>query len=201
MAVPNIARRMALPSETQRDQSPRISRTPSVVSATVAVHAIRGITADGMNEFTCAAYCWNFAKEPQSNVPCHSPKRPATAERMQFRARCARRGPLPSPNCSRAIDCLLGFVLVSSEFRRCLPAASSLLHSSAYHVIVRRFERVGFGSLLHPSIAGASGHRRATTSSGFTGGAWFPQLVRSWLRTAATSSLVSWSANAGMGDG
>src|SRR5262245_18936453 len=81
MAVPNIARRMALPSETQRDQSPRISRTPSVVSATVAVHAIRGITADGMNEFTCAAYCWNLANEPQSNVTCHSPYRTASAER------------------------------------------------------------------------------------------------------------------------
>src|SRR5215470_16173297 len=61
--------------------------------------------------------------------------------------------------------------------------------------------RSGIGAMLHPSITVASRHRRATTSSGFTGGAWFPQLVRSWLRTAATSSLVSWSANAGMGDG
>jgi hypothetical protein len=61
--------------------------------------------------------------------------------------------------------------------------------------------RSGIGAMLHSSITVASRHRRATTSSGFTGGAWFPQLVRSWLRTAATSSLVSWSANAGMGDG
>jgi hypothetical protein len=64
-------------------------------------------------------------------------------------------------------------------------------HKPAHAGRRRRFVRDMIGCLHF---------RRASTSSGFTGKAWFPQLLRSWLRTAATSSSVSWSANAGMAD-
>jgi hypothetical protein len=47
---------MADARETHRGHSPTISRIPSVVSATVAVHAREGMTAAGKKEFTCAVY-------------------------------------------------------------------------------------------------------------------------------------------------
>jgi hypothetical protein len=91
-----------------------------------------------------------------------------------------------------------------------LPTTARSQSHSARRTQPRRVEQPGgLPSLLdliqQPAHAaslqhGASRQRRAITSSGFTGGAWFPQLVRSWLRTAATSSSVSWSANAGMAE-
>jgi hypothetical protein len=56
IAVPNIASRMADARETHRGHSPTISRIPSVVSVTVAVHAREGMIAAGKKEFTCAVY-------------------------------------------------------------------------------------------------------------------------------------------------
>jgi hypothetical protein len=47
IAVPNIASRTALASETHRDHLPDISRIPSDVSATVAAHARSAIVAGG----------------------------------------------------------------------------------------------------------------------------------------------------------
>src|ERR1700722_10136139 len=81
IAVPNMARRMALASETQRDHNPRISRIPSEVSQTVAVQARYGMAAPGMNESTCAAYSRKPAKCFRSKVLSQRPKRPATADK------------------------------------------------------------------------------------------------------------------------
>src|SRR5580693_3144365 len=81
IAVPNIASRMALASETQRGHSPKISRIPQDVSATVAAQATNGTKAAGRKEFTSAAYRMKPAKCFQSSVLSHNPKRDATAER------------------------------------------------------------------------------------------------------------------------
>src|SRR5208283_2182031 len=81
IAVPNIASRTALASDTHRGHNPNISRIPHDVSATVAAHATYGIAACGRKEFTSAAYCMKFAKCFWSNVQSHNPKREATAER------------------------------------------------------------------------------------------------------------------------
>ena len=42
IAVPNIASRTALASDTHRGHNPNISRIPHDVSATVAAHATKG---------------------------------------------------------------------------------------------------------------------------------------------------------------
>src|ERR1700679_3505932 len=81
IAVPNIASRTALASDTHRGHTPNISRIPHEVSAIVAAHATKGIQALGRKEFTSAVYCMKFAKCFRSRVLSHSPKREATAER------------------------------------------------------------------------------------------------------------------------
>jgi hypothetical protein len=81
IAVPNIASRTALASETHLGHNPRINKVPRVVSMAVAVHASNGTKAVGTNESTCAAYCRKFAKCFMSTVLSHRPKREATAER------------------------------------------------------------------------------------------------------------------------
>ncbi len=52
MAMPNSASRTALPSATQRGQTPRINATPKLNSAAVAAHAKNGMVNAGMNELT-----------------------------------------------------------------------------------------------------------------------------------------------------
>jgi len=97
IAVPNIASRTALASDTHRGPTPNISRIPHDVSAMVAAHATKGIQALGRKEFTSAAYCMKFAKCFRSTVLSHSPKREATAERNALPT-ARRAGELPARN-------------------------------------------------------------------------------------------------------
>ena len=67
---------------------------PKDVSAAVAAHAMYGIVARGMKEFTSAAYFMKRAKCFRSRVPSHRPNREATAERKALpSARRAKRLP------------------------------------------------------------------------------------------------------------
>jgi len=54
IAVPNNTSSSALPSATQRSQTPVIKAIPSTSSATVAAQARNGMVNAGMKEFTWA---------------------------------------------------------------------------------------------------------------------------------------------------